>query len=137
MNKGNAMLSLKNTSRLLAVALCVGLGLPASAAVLVNVCHGEARILSQAQTGTSIDMEVEVSVGDCVGECIGSLEYDLLFVDADNTETLWHMTENWNWRTLDGPFTLQLHDQALPNTTLKEVKAMKIGRCSCSTVLTE
>ena len=131
------MLPIKHPIRILAAALCAGFALQGQAALLVNVCHGEAQVLSQRQTDTGVDLDVEVSIGDCDGECIGSLEYDLLFVAADNTETLWHLTEHWNWRSLEGPFTLQIHQQALPNAQLKEVKNMKLGRCSCSTATAE
>lgn len=127
------MLPCKKSIRLFSATLCLGLTLPALAEVWVNVCHGEARILSQQQTGTDINLDVEVNITDCNGVCIGSLEYDLLFVDTDNKEIKWHMTETWDWREMEaGPFTLSLHQQALPNTTLKEVNAMSIGRCSCS-----
>ncbi len=130
------MLPFKKSSQILATVLGLGFGLtlPAQAEVWVNVCHGEARILSQQQTGTDITMEVEVNIADCNGVCIGSLEYDLLLVDADAKEIKWHMTETWEWREMEaGTFTLSLQQQALPNTTLKEVNAMEIGRCSCST----
>ena len=122
-----------NKLHMLAAALCVSLSLPAQAQLVADVCRGTTRILSQQQTANGLDLAVEVTVEDCVGVCIGSLEYTLLFTDADNHEIQWHMTETWDWRELEGPFTLNIHDDTLPGATLKEVKSMQIGRCSCST----
>jgi hypothetical protein len=113
--------------------MCAGLVLPAQAQLIADVCRGTATVVSQEQTAAGLDLAVEVTVEDCEGVCIGSLEYDLVFTDADANEIQWHMTETWDWRELDGPFTLNIHDDILPGTTLKEVKEMQIGRCSCST----
>ena len=129
----NAMNGYRKPLQLLAAALCASLVMPAQAQLIADVCRGTATVMSQQQTGKGLDLEVEVTVEDCEGVCVGSLEYDLLFVDADNNEIQWHMTEAWDWRELDGPFTLNIHDDMLPGSTLKEVKAMQIGRCSCST----
>lgn len=118
---------------LLGAALCVVAVLPAQAQLIADVCKGSTRILSQQQTDKGLDMEVEVTVEGCIGVCIGSLEYVLLFTDADGSEVKWHMTETWNWRDVTGPFTLSIHDDTLPGAQLKEVQSMQIGRCSCST----
>jgi hypothetical protein len=118
---------------LLGAALCVAAVLPAQAQLVADVCKGSTRIVSQEQTETGLDMTVEVTVEDCDGVCIGSIEYVLLFTDADNNEIKWHMTETWNWRDVTGPFTLNIHDKTLPGAQLKEVQSMQIGRCSCST----
>ena len=124
----------KKLLRLLGAALCLApLALPAQAQLIADVCRGSTRILSQNQTEKGLDMEVEVTIEGCDGVCIGSLEYTLLFADADNNEVKWHMTETWNWRDVTGPFTLQIHDDTLPGAQLKEVQSMQIGRCSCST----
>jgi hypothetical protein len=122
--------------QMLGVALCLGLSVQAHAQLRADVCRGTTNVVSQQQTEMGVDLEVEVTIEDCDGVCIGSLEYDLVWVDADANETLWHMTENWDWRELDGAFTLSIHDDALPGAQLKEVKGMRIGRCSCSTVIT-
>ena len=129
----NAFCHFKSSLQVLSAALCIALVAPANAQLIADVCRGSATIVSQQQTDMGIDLEVEVTIEDCNGVCIGSIEYDLLFVDADNQEVQWHMTESWNWRELDGPFTLSIHDDALPGAQLEEVKEMQIGRCSCST----
>jgi hypothetical protein len=118
---------------LLGAALCMAAVLPAQAQLIADVCKGSTKILSQQQTEKGLDMEVEVTIEGCDGVCIGSLEYVLLFTDADNNEIKWHMTETWNWQEVKGPFTLSIHDNTLPGATLKEVQSMQIGRCSCST----
>jgi hypothetical protein len=118
---------------LLGAALGVAAVMPAQAQLIADVCKGSTKILSQQQTEQGLDMEVEVTVEGCDGVCIGSLEYVLLFTDADNNEIKWHMTETWDWQDVQGPFTLNIHDNTLPGATLKEVQSMQIGRCSCST----
>jgi hypothetical protein len=118
---------------LLGAALCAAAVLPAQAQLIADVCKGSTKILSQQQTEKGLDMQVEVTIEGCDGVCIGSLEYVLLFLDADNNEVKWHMTETWNWRDVKGPFTLDIHDDTLPGAQLKEVQSMQIGRCSCST----
>jgi hypothetical protein len=118
---------------LLGAVLCVAAVLPAQAQLVADVCKGSTRIVSQEQTETGLDMAVEVTVEGCDGVCIGSIEYVLLFTDADNNEIKWHMTETWDWQDVHGPFTLNIHDNTLPGAQLKEVQAMQIGRCSCST----
>ena len=118
---------------LLTTALYAGLALPAHAQLIADVCRGTTRILAQEQVESGVNLEVEVTIEGCDGVCIGSIEYDLLFVDAEDQEIQWHLTETWDWRELDGPFTLSIEEQILPGTTLKEVKEMQIGRCSCST----
>jgi hypothetical protein len=118
---------------LLGAVLCAAAILPAQAQLIADVCKGSTRILSQQQTENGLDMDVEVTVDGCDGVCIGSLEYVLLFTDADANEVKWHMTETWNWRDVHGPFTLNIHDDTLPGAQLKEVHRMQIGRCSCST----
>lgn len=123
----------RNSLQLLGVALCVGLAVPAHAQLIADVCRGTTSIVSQQQTPMGVDLEIEVTVEGCEGVCIGSIEYTLLFADADDHEIQWHLTETWNWRELDGPFTLSIHDDAPPGAQLKEVKNLQIGRCSCST----
>lgn len=100
--------------------------------VNLGVCKGQIKVLSQEQTAAGLDLEVEVAIEDCKGSCQGSIEYLLLFTDAEGKDVQWQMNETWKWRSLDGPFTLQLHHDTLPGSTLKEIKNMKIGRCSCS-----
>lgn len=107
--------------------------LPAQAQLIADVCRGDVEVLSQQQRGDGVDLEVQVTIEDCNGVCIGSLEYKLLFTDADDHEIQWHMTEHWNWRELDGPFTLAIHEDMPPGAQLKEIQEMRIGRCSCST----
>jgi hypothetical protein len=129
---------LKKSLRMALVAACTATALQAHAQLIrADVCTGTASVLSQNQDGMKLTLEVEVTIEGCDDTCIGSLEYDLVFVDAEENETQWRMTENWDWRQLDGPFTLSMEQQALPNTQLKEVKGMRVGRCSCATVLTE
>ncbi len=91
--------------------------------------------MSQEQTDTGLALEVEITVTGCEGESTGTLEYGLVFADADGTETQWHITDSWDWRALEGPFTLQLHRKSLPNAQLQAVTSMKVCRCSCSTVV--
>lgn len=137
------MLLLKNSRRLSGamLSLLAMLGLPsfseAQPAVhtlqtTLGVCRGEINVLSQQQTPQSLDMEVQVTIADCDGNCEGSIEYMLVFTDANNNEIQWQMNKTWPWRKLDGPITLQLHHDILPGSTLKDVKNMKLGRCSCS-----
>lgn len=124
---------MKPLLRLLGAVLCASLAVAAQAQLIADVCRGAARVLSQQQSGDGIDLEVEVTVEDCEGVCIGSLEYKLLFTDADGNEIQWHMTESWNWREFDGPFTLAIRETAPKGAQLQEVTEMRIGRCSCST----
>jgi hypothetical protein len=98
----------------------------------LGLCHGQLNVLSQQQTQNGLDMEVQVTIEDCNGRCKGSMEYMLVFTDADNREIQWQMNQTWDWRSLDGPFTLNFHHDTLPGSTLKEIKNMKLGRCSCS-----
>lgn len=100
--------------------------------VKLDVCQGQVKVLSQQQNAKGVDLEVEVSIKGCEGPCIGSLEYSLVFLDASNTEVLWQMSDGWEWRPVTAPFTMKLHHDALPNGKLKEVRSMKLGRCSCS-----
>ena len=102
--------------------------------VKLDVCQGKIEILSQKQSDQGVDLEVQISVAGCDGMCTGTLEYALLFTDAAKNEILWQMTDGWDWRSVKSPFTLKLHQKAPPNAQLKEVKTMKLGRCSCSTV---
>lgn len=135
------MLSATNPFRLFATALLMlVLSVDAQAQpavhtlqVTLGVCRGPIEVLSQQVTEAGLDMEVRISIEDCTGSCTGSIEYMLVFTDANNNEVQWQMNETWPWRQLDGPFTLQLHHDMLPGTELKEVRNMKIGRCSCST----
>ena len=121
-------------SALLSVLL-LGAGSMAMAEVKVDPCRAEAKMLSQQQTAAGVDLEVEISIADCKGVCTGSIEYTMVFNDAGNNVVQWQKTGSWDWRSVDAPFTLKLHVDTLPNTTFKEVKALKIGRCSCSTVV--
>src|SRR5687768_3104886 len=130
------MYLIKKPLQLLLATVCAGLMFPAQAQLIADVCRGTANVTSQQQTENGLELEVEVTVEGCEGVCIGSLEYDLLFTDADNHEIQWHMTEAWDWRELDGPFTLSIREKMLPGSTLKEIKSMQIGRCSCSTPAT-
>ena len=98
----------------------------------LGVCRGEISVLSQQETEQALDMEVQVAIEDCDGSCQGSIEYMLVFTDANGNDIQWQMNQAWDWRRLDGPFTLQLHHDILPGSKLKEVKNMKLGRCSCS-----
>lgn len=127
------MYLMKKPLVVLATALCAGLALQAQAQLRADVCRGTTSIISQEQTQAGLDMMVEVTVEDCEGVCIGSLEYTLLFTDAENNEIQWHLTKAWDWQEVDGPFTLAIHEDMLPGTQLKEVQNMQIGRCSCST----
>jgi hypothetical protein len=135
------MLSPSNILRILATALFMfGLSFDSQAQpavhtlqVTLGVCRGPIEVLSQQVTANALDMEVQVSIEDCTGSCTGSIEYLLVFTDANNNEVQWQMNETWPWRELDGPFTLKLHHDILPGSQLKEVRNMKIGRCSCST----
>ena len=119
--------------QVLGIALCASIALPVQAQLIADVCRGSASVVSQQQTANGLELEVEVTIEDCAGVCIGSLEYELLFVDADNHEIQWHMTEAWDWREVDGPFTLSIRENMLPGSTLKDITEMQIGRCSCST----
>jgi hypothetical protein len=128
----------KKSLRVATTMACAALALQAEAQLVrADVCSGMANVLSQQQDGTRVSLEVEVTIEGCDDTCIGSLEYELVLVDADNNETQWRMTENWDWKRLDGPFTLSLAEQILPNTQLKEVKGMRVGRCSCAIVADE
>lgn len=102
--------------------------------VVVDVCSGEVKVVSQQQNGSNVELEVEITVNGCDGVCTGTLEYGLVFTDASGNDIQWQLTDSWDWRDVKAPFTLKLQQQALPNAKLKEVRAMKIGRCSCSTV---
>jgi hypothetical protein len=99
---------------------------------LLEVCHGTTTVMSQAQDGTALSIDVEVALADCDGQCVGSLEYDLILSDTEGAELKWHLTETWEWRDASAPFTLQLRPQAVPGATLKEVQNLRLGRCSCS-----
>lgn len=101
--------------------------------VVVDVCSGEVKVVSQQQNGNNVELEVEIAIEGCDGVCTGTLEYGLVFTDASGNDIQWQLTDSWNWRDVKAPFTLKLQQKALPNATLKEVSAMKIGRCSCST----
>lgn len=107
----------------------------AASKLLVDVCRGEAKVLSQQQTEQGVQLEVEISVAGCDGVCTGTLEYALVFTDANGKDIQWFMTDSWDWRDVKAPFTLNLQQKALPGATLKEVRSMKVGRCSCSTRL--
>lgn len=134
----------RTTLRWFASAALLGLSLCATAQekveyrgtpqVKLDVCAGKVKVLSQSQNAKGVDLKVEVSVEGCTGKCIGSLEYSLVFSDANNSEILWQMSDGWEWRSVASPFTMDLHQGAPVNAKLKEVRAMKIGRCSCSTV---
>ncbi|MES2605656.1 MAG: hypothetical protein V4603_12020 [Pseudomonadota bacterium] len=134
------------TSRQVRSAICaagtasllgLGLGLSANALAEIKVdpCAAQAKVLSQTQTEQGIDLEVEITVADCKGTCTGSIEYSMVFTDANDNAIQWQKTGTWDWRSVDAPFTLKLHEKPLPNATFKEIKALKIGRCSCSTVI--
>jgi hypothetical protein len=127
------MFRIRRAMRILGAAAGIALVLPAQAQLVDSVCHGSANVLSQQQSGNSVELQVEVNIEDCEGVCIGSLEYKLLFTDAADNEIQWHMTEHWNWHELDGAFTLTINEDILPGATLKEIQEMRIGRCSCST----
>jgi hypothetical protein len=105
----------------------------ASVQLKVDVCQGQTKILSQKESDTGVDIEVEVTVKDCKGQCTGTLEYAMVFVDANNNPIQWQLTGSWDWRAVDAPFTVKLHEKSLPNAKFKEVTSMKMGRCSCST----
>jgi hypothetical protein len=118
-----------------AVGLCCATAAVAqtTTTVILDLCRGKAEVRSQQQQGHQVALEVEVSVADCEGVCTGSLEYSLRLTDADNRESIVHLTENWRWREVQAPFTLNLAPQVSPGFTLQEVVSMQIGRCSCST----
>lgn len=103
--------------------------------LLVDVCRGEAKVLSQQQTEQGLQLEVEITVADCNGVCTGTLEYALVFTDTNGKEIQWQMADSWDWRDVKAPFTLTLQDKTLPGATLASVRSMKVGRCSCSTQL--
>lgn len=127
------MFRISGAMRILGAATSFALVLPAQAQLVDSVCRGSVNVVSQQQAGDGVDLQVEVNIEDCDGVCIGSLEYKLLFTDAGDNEIQWHMTEHWNWRELDGPFTLTIHEDMLPGAQLKDIQEMRIGRCSCST----
>ncbi len=122
-------------------ALLAGAGLCCAAAamaqttttVILDVCRGKAEVKSQQQEGANLALEVEVSVTGCDGVCTGSLEYTLRLADAEQRETVVHLTENWDWRDVQAPFTLSVTPDIAPGLVLQEVVNMQIGRCSCST----
>ncbi len=138
------MFSFKKGLSLVTAVLCLGLATASYAQekvefkgtpqVKLDVCQGKVEVLSQKQTDQGIDLEVQITVAGCDGKCTGTLEYALLFVDAGKNEILWQLTDGWDWRSVTSSFTLKMHQKAPPNAQLKEVKSMKIGRCSCSTV---
>ncbi len=135
----------KKSLYLLTAVLCVGVAgngfaqekveFKGTPEVKLDVCQAKVEVLSQKQTGNNIDLEVQITVAGCDGSCTGTLEYALIFTDAGKNEIQWQMTGGWDWRNVKSPFTLKLHEKAPPNAQLKEVKSMKIGRCSCSTVV--
>ncbi|HEY0961477.1 MAG TPA: hypothetical protein VGE69_03890 [Pseudomonadales bacterium] len=127
------MVRISRLLRVIGITTGVAFTLQAQAQLIADVCRGSATVLSQQQTENGLDLQVEVTIEDCNGVCIGSLEYKLLFTDADDNEIQWHMTESWDWRELDGPFTLSIQEAMPPGAQLKEVQEMRIGRCSCST----
>lgn len=128
-------LRLGSTAALLALALIARAqdGYNEASKLVVDVCRGEAKVLSQQQTAQGVQLEVEIAVAGCDGVCTGTLEYALVFTDANGHEVQWQMADDWNWRDVKSPFTLTLQQQALPGAQLKEVRSMKVGRCSCST----
>jgi len=138
------MLFRKPIFSLCTAVLCLGLSLGTDAQekvefkgtpqIKLDVCQGKAQVLTQKQTDKGIDMEVQITVAGCGDTCTGTLEYALAFTDSNKSEILWQMADGWDWRTAPAPFTLKLHQQAPPNAQLKEVRSMKIGRCSSSTV---
>jgi hypothetical protein len=101
--------------------------------VILDVCRGKANVTAQQQEGSVVKLDVEVSVEGCDGVCTGSLEYILRLTDTESRETVMHLTENWQWREVQEPFTLALQPDIAPGLTLQEVVSMQIGRCSCST----
>ena len=136
-------------SRRLTLSLCtavLGLGLTASTdaqekvefkgtpQVKLDVCSGKVQVVSQKQSDKGIDLEVQITVVGCGDTCTGTLEYALAFTDSNKSEILWQMADGWDWRSAQAPFTLKLHQQAPANAQLKEVRSMKLGRCSSSTV---
>lgn len=128
--------SRKSFSALLAAAsLCCAAGVFAqtTTTVILDVCRGKANVTAQEQEGDTLKLDVEVSVEGCDGVCTGSLEYVLRMSDAENRETVVHLTENWHWREVKEPFTLALQPDIAPGLVLQEVVSMQIGRCSCST----
>ncbi|HTQ99026.1 MAG TPA: hypothetical protein VMH83_03510 [Candidatus Acidoferrum sp.] len=139
------MSAIRTTLRLLAATACLGLTLTANAQEKVEYkgtpqvkidpsCQGQVKVLSQQQNAKGVDLKVEITVSGCDGKCIGSLEYMLVFTAADNREIQWQLSDGWEWRSVASPFTMDLHQSAPPDAKLKEVRSMKIGRCSCSTV---
>ena len=127
------MLRMGNALRILGAAASFAVVLPAQAQLVADVCRGDTKVVSQQQTERGLDLQVEVNIEDCNGVCIGSLEFKLLFTDAGGNEIQWHMTESWDWRELDGPFTLAIQEDMPPGAQLKDIAEMRIGRCSCST----
>jgi hypothetical protein len=107
---------------------------PGTPQLKVDVCSGSARLLKFTETDKGINLDIEVTIADCKGTCTGTLEYDMVFADANGVETKWRMTGEWDWRTVDKPFTLQVSKSTLVNSTLKTVSDMRLGRCSCSTL---
>ena len=115
--------------------LLLGLSAGVLAEVKVDPCRAEAKVLSSQQTAAGVDLDVEITVGDCQGVCTGSIEYTMLFKDGNDNVVQWQKTGSWDWRSVEAPFTLKLHVDTLPNSKFEEIKALKIGRCSCSTVI--
>jgi hypothetical protein len=138
------MFSCKKTLSLCAAVLSLSLAGSTSAQekvefkgtpqVKLDVCSGKVQVLTQKQTDKGIDMEVQITVVGCGDTCTGTLEYALAFTDSSKNELLWQMADGWDWRSAQAPFTLKLHQQAPPNAQLKEIRSMKLGRCSSSTV---
>ena len=130
------IVSRKSLASLLAAAgLCCAAAVFAqtTTTVILDVCRGKANVTGQQQEGSVVKLDVEVSVEGCDGVCTGSLEYILRLTDTENRETVVHLTENWQWREVQEPFTLALQPDIAPGLTLQEVVSMQIGRCSCST----
>jgi len=98
----------------------------------VNPCRGSLKLLSSQQEGATVTLEIEVTVADCKGSCLGSVEYTLHFDDADGQKIQWFLTESWNWQTVTAPFTLKISKAAPANATLSAVPELAIGRCSCA-----
>jgi hypothetical protein len=98
----------------------------------VNPCRGSLKLLSSQQENATVTLEIEVTVADCKGSCLGSVEYTLHFADADGQKIQWFLTESWNWQTVTEPFTLKISKAASANATLTAVAELAIGRCSCA-----
>jgi hypothetical protein len=136
-HRGTPMTASRKTLRTLLASAGLTCALVAQAqtttTVILDVCRGKAVVTEQQQDAAGLRLAVEVTVENCDGVCTGSLEYSLRLQDADGRQNVTHLTENWHWQDVGGPFTLEFAPDIAPGLQLQEVVSMQIGRCSCST----